>query len=147
MSLPGNLILETTNLSNSFQTVPPEGMMSVDRTFCSLLPSLSRIGHVDTYSCKAVWESEYLTFSAFFVGGSAYHHGRGEGSGYWGAVHRTYTLFLQYIFIEHLTWDRPSTSTRLVSLLLHISIFSVSSHLQRVCLFHWHFQRTRFKFY
>lgn len=42
----------------------------MDKTFGSLLPLLARIGHMATRSCKAVWESEDLTFPTSFLGGS-----------------------------------------------------------------------------
>lgn len=102
------------------------------RAYGSLLPSLARIGHVTTCSCQTVWESEYLTISVSFMGGSACHLGRGDGRGCWGAIQRTcHTFFLQNMFIEHLTWQEPSTSTRPVSLLFCIFIFSVSHHIYK----------------
>lgn len=95
--LPGNLVLETADLENSFQTlsVPGRGRGTelVDRTCGSLLPLLAIIGYMATCSCKAVWESEDLTFPSSFIGGSARHHGRGEGSSCWGAIHRTCHTF------------------------------------------------------
>lgn len=73
VQLPGNLILETTDLGNSFQTLSAlwQETELVGRTFGSLFPSLARIGHMATCSREAVWESEHQTFLASFMGGSA----------------------------------------------------------------------------
>lgn len=69
-------------------------------------------------------------FSSFFMVGSACHHGRGEGSSCWGAIHKPATLSSLKVYLLSIQpgTDRSSTSTRAASLLFHILVSSVSHH-------------------
>lgn len=140
-------MLETTDLINSFQTLcPPWGTESGLMALSFLhWPGLVMWPPVAAEQSGKVstWPFQFLSWEAV----PAISKEEMEGAAGGNPKNLSYLLPSKYVYWASnlagtLYFDQTS-----FSFILYICLLCLSSYLQKVFLFHWHFQRTSFRFY